>query len=152
MENATKAILLGAGIVITLVLVSLGFLLLNGATGTVDTQLTDMESQKQQILEQKFTKYDGKTVNGSEVVNALQEFKDDEICVRVSTLRNNTVTSYYVFLDANSNISNTGSPVTNLDNAKDKSNDAYINPSGKFEAEVLRDENDLITGIAFDQQ
>ncbi len=150
MENATKAILLGAGIVITLVLVSLGFLLLNGATGTVDTQLSDMESQKQQALEQKFTKYDGKTVNGSEVLNALQEFKDDEICIRVDTLRGNE-RDYYYTVDTNENI--TGTSSNNPEETKVKlNNNYYVNPSGKFYAEVLRDQNDTITGILFEQQ
>jgi len=149
MENATKAILLGAGIVITLVLVSLGFLLLNGATGTVDTQLTDMESQKQQALEQKFNKYDGKTVNGSEVLNALQEFKDSEICIRVITNRGGQV-DYYYKLGSGYELTTGG--VTDISQAKDKTNTNYINPSGKFEAEVVRDSNETITGIVFDQQ
>lgn len=148
MENATKAILLGAGIVITLVLVSLGFLLLNGATGTVDTQLTDMESQKQQALEQKYTKYDDKTVNGSEVLNALKEFKDDEICLRVIT--NRGTTDYYYTLGTN-NVLGTGG-TNDLGPTKEKTGDKYINPSAKFEAEVRRDANDTITGIVFDQQ
>ncbi len=152
MENATKAILLGAGIVITLVLVSLGFLLLNGATGTVDTQLSDMESQKLQALEQKFTKYDGKTVNGSEVLNALQEFKDDEICIRIDTSSPATPpTDYLVKLDTDNSISSSGS-TGSLSDVKDKSNDFYVNPSGKFEAEVLRDNNNTITGIEFVQK
>lgn len=148
MENATKAILLGAGIVITLVLVSLGFLLLNGATGTVDTQLTDMESQKQQALEQKYTKYDGKTVNGSEVLNALKEFKDDEICLRVIT--NKATTDYYYKLKSDNALESGGSD--DLGPAKEKTENQYINPSAKFEAEVVRDSNDTITGIVFDQQ
>lgn len=148
MENATKAILLGAGIVITLVLVSLGFLLLNGAIGGAEEQLTDMESQKQQLLEQKFTKYDGKTVNGSDVLNALKDFKDSEICIRIDTLRGNP-TDYYVALDGNYNI--TSGSTGDVDYTKDKAKNEYVNPSGKFEARVLRDQNNAISGIEFVQ-
>lgn len=147
MENATKAILLGAGIVITLVLVSLGFFLLKGATGTVDAQLTEMESQKQLALEQKFTKYDNKTVNGSEVLNALQEFRDDEICIRIIT--NLSTTDYYFKLGTDDKLEAGGE--TDIGPTKVKTGNQYVNPSGKFKAEILRDNNDTITGIIFDQ-
>lgn len=148
MENATKAILFGAAIVITLVLISLGFLLLRGATGTVNDQLSEIESQRQMALDQKFTKYDGKTVNGSEVLNALQDFRDDGICIRVET-ELSTTEYHHQLNDENRLLEDDG--VTDLSDTRDKTSDQYINPSGRFTATVLRDDNDTITGIEFIQ-
>ncbi|HEX2945643.1 MAG TPA: hypothetical protein VHT96_06785 [Clostridia bacterium] len=153
MENATKAILFGAAIVITLVLVSLGFLLLNNATGSVNQQVSDMEQQKQEVLDQKYTKYDGKVVSGSEVLSALEEFKDDGISILVKTKRSTGVGTYYYWMLGTSDVITTSSgAIDTLDDAKDKTDTTYINPSGKFDAKVLTDTNKAITGISFTQQ
>lgn len=154
MENATKAILFGAGIVITLVLVSLGFILLRNATGTVDQQLSDMEQQKQQVLDQKYTKYDGKTVTGAEVRNALEEFKDAGIAIRILTLKNKAAggNGEYYFYDLKADFTNDDTYDDDISDTKDKAEDNYVNPSGKFVGTILRDPNKSITGIQFTQQ
>ena len=151
MENATKAILLGAGVVITLVLVSLGFLLLNRTTDGINDQMTAMEMQRQQALEQKFTKYDGLTVSGSDVRRALKEFEDDEIAVVVVT-RIGGQREYYCEIDDSTNRITSTSASAYISETEEKTSNYYINPSGKFKATVLRDDNDTITGILFEQQ
>ncbi|NLG02977.1 MAG: hypothetical protein GX567_03945 [Clostridia bacterium] len=149
MENATKAILFGAAIVITLVLVSLGFVLLNKATGSVDQQLSDMDQQQQKIMDQKYTKYDGITVTGAEVLNALESFKDGEIAIKVITIK--TTSTYYYSLTSSGDLATTGAFSADYSKAKDKTDNNYINPSGKFEGAIIRDKNQTITGIQFTQ-
>jgi hypothetical protein len=44
------------------------------------------------------------------------------------------------------------SKYTYLSYAEDQSSDLYINPSGKFQSSIVRDENNMIRGIIFKQQ
>lgn len=68
MENATKALLIAAAVLIAILIISLGLVVYNKASETMDS--VDMSGQEIQAFNEKFTKYAGDSVRGTEV-NAL---------------------------------------------------------------------------------
>lgn len=112
MENATKALLIAAAVLIAILIISLGLVVYNKASETVDGAGDLSEYQIQQFNE-KFRKYEGTNVSGSEV-NAMIETAfnhnlaqgDTSTMVTVS-VNDGTTTKNYV-----TNTSTTTSPDT----------------------------------------
>ena len=68
MENATKALLIAAAILIAILIISLGLVVYNMAAETV--QNVNMSDQEIKAFNDQFTRYEGTTQTGS-TVNAL---------------------------------------------------------------------------------
>ena len=68
MENATKALLIAAAVLVAILIISLGLVVYNRASETVSS--VDMSGQEIQAFNEKFLKYNGKNKRGTEV-NAL---------------------------------------------------------------------------------
>lgn len=155
MENATKAIIIAASVLITMAIVSLGFLVFNLAQNFGNKGLTEAEIKLIKLLEDKYTKYEDSTVSGFGVISAIEECQDssDEkvgVCV-VTGVGGATNTNWYVF-DA-SDIDHPTAASKKIEDAKniDKP-ETYINPAGKFKASVQRDSRKKIASITFVQQ
>ena len=71
MENATKALLIAAAILIAIVLISLGVYVLNRGESTVKDAARNMDQTQIMAINSKFTSYEG-TIRGSQV-NALAQ-------------------------------------------------------------------------------
>ena len=69
MENATKALLIAAAVLVAILIITLGLVVYNMASETIDSAGDLSEYQIQQFNE-KFTKYEGENKSGSEV-NAM---------------------------------------------------------------------------------
>ena len=69
MENAVKALLIAAAVLIAILIISLGLVVYNKASETVNSA-GDLSEYEIQQHNEKFTKYEGDNVSGSEV-NAL---------------------------------------------------------------------------------
>ena len=70
MENASKALIIAGAILLAILLISLGIMVYNQASGVVDS--TAMDEVAVQSFNKKFTQYEGKRVRGTQV-NALLE-------------------------------------------------------------------------------
>lgn len=69
MENATKALLIAAAVLIAILIISLGIIVYNKASEAV-TGAGDLSEYQTQQFNEKFTKYQGDSVTGSDV-NAM---------------------------------------------------------------------------------
>jgi len=69
MENATKALLIAAAVLIAILIISLGLVIYNRASETVNNA-GDLSEYEIQQHNEKFTKYEGDNVSGSDV-NAM---------------------------------------------------------------------------------
>lgn len=67
MENATKFLIIAGAILIAIVLISVAMMLVNGAQGTIDESLTQMDQQQRQTFNRQFQSYEGSNVSGSQV-------------------------------------------------------------------------------------
>ncbi len=70
MENATKALLIAAAVLVAILIISLGLAVYNKASNATDS--ADLSSAEIQAQNEKFIKYEGSHKRGSEV-NALLE-------------------------------------------------------------------------------
>lgn len=68
MENATKALLIAAAVLVAILIISLGLVVYNSSAETVNQ--ANMSQQEVQSSNEKFTRYNGANKRGSEV-NAM---------------------------------------------------------------------------------
>ncbi len=153
MENALKAILIGAVTVIVLVVISLGFLILRQGQDTAKNAVNKIDNMNSQLAESDYTMYDGLEISGSEVANTIRKFKHDYIAIKVITGRDTTGTWYI-----HEGTENSGNVIVgtekefDLSNAIEPSKPTYINPTGRFTGSVRRDDNGSVSAIIFTQK
>lgn len=146
MENVTKIVILIASLVLTLLVIVLGFTVYRSTKGGADSTVTDLNNTTTTFSESRYTDYDGVEVSGSTVQSVVNTYANDEICITVVTLKPNTTSYNYTdtTLATKATVKNTS--------CQNKSNANYINPSGKFLGEVERDATGTIVGLKFTQQ
>ena len=149
MENSLKGLMLAAGIIITCIIISLGFYIAREASDTASSGTGQINELQAEFADTSKTMYENTEVSGSEVINVIRKFSDEMIGVKVQTKKN---TSYYIyqFSDTDGSLKN----VSSLDykTAQNAVSDNYINPTGRFLGSVVRDANGTITGLSFVQQ
>lgn len=149
MENSLKGLMLAAGIIITCIIISLGFYIAREARDTASSGTGQINQLQAEFSDTSKTMYDGTEVSGSEVVNVIRKFSDDTMGVKVVTSK----TSVYYGYNFTENDGTLGEKANaSYKNAQDATNQNYINPTGRFAGSVVRDANGVITGLVFTQQ
>lgn len=143
MSDATKIMLMSAGVIITCLLVWLGFNMANTAKQIGETTTSQMSELNNDLKDSDIKKFDGLEVRGSEVINFIKKYLGDyeigdmaPICVNVKTDK-----SEYKHVN--------NEKVSNIKNFADN---YYIKPTAVFLGEVIINENDIIEGVNFNQQ
>jgi len=67
MENATKALLIAAAVLVAIIIISLGVSIVSSAKGQVDQAGTALSGAEIEAFNSKFNVYDGSSVSGSSV-------------------------------------------------------------------------------------
>lgn len=67
MENATKALLIAGAILIVILIIGVGMMVFQGASGSIDAGIAQMSAQEITIFNQNFTNYEGPKVKGANV-------------------------------------------------------------------------------------
>jgi hypothetical protein len=149
MENSLKGLMLAAGIIITCIIISLGFYIAREASDTANSGTGQISELQAEFSDMSKTIYDNTEVSGSEVINVIRKFSDEDMGIKVTTKKNDTSYYNYQFGDDGSLKS-----VSTLDykTAQNVTSSKYINPTGRFLGTVVRDANGTITGLAFVQQ
>lgn len=127
MENATKALLIAAAILVAILIISLGLAVYNKAANATDS--ADLSQAQVQAYNEKFLKYEGTSKRGSEV-NALLE-----------TVLNHNMT----VADESQKIEVTGTP--SLEKTA-TSIEARAATSKLYTIKCTRDASGLVTSIA----
>lgn len=149
MENSLKGLMLAAGIIITCIIISLGFYIAREASDTASSGTGQINELQAEFADTSKTMYENTEVSGSEVINVIRKFSDEMIGVKVQTKKN---TSYYIyqFSDADGSLKNAST--LDYKSAQNVTSPNYINPTGRFLGAVVRDANGTITGLSFVQQ
>ena len=77
MENATKALLIAAAVLVAILIISLGLAVYNKASNATDS--ADLSATEIQAQNEKFLKYEGKNRRGSEVNALLETVKNSNL-------------------------------------------------------------------------
>lgn len=148
MENSLKGLSLAAGIIITCIIISLGFYIAREASDTAELGAGQISRLNAEFSDASLTMYDGTEVSGSEVLNVIRKFEEDSVGILVSTKKSS---AYYIY-HFDMKTGELGKTMdTSYKNARDQSLDTYINPTGRFDGNVVRDANGTITGLVFVQ-
>lgn len=151
MDNSLKGLILAAGTIITCIVIGLGFFISREARDTAASGAGQISKLNAEFNESDKIMYDGLDVSGSEVINVINKFKSDNICIKVTTKK---TTSYYIKnLDETSanDLKLGNSSYTSVKDAQNTLRDNYINPNAQFNGTILRDKNDAIICITFKQ-
>ena len=76
MENASKALIIAGAVLLSILLVSIGIMIFNGATRSIGGAMEQMDATDIQAHNQRFTPYGG-TKRGSEVKSLLDVILSD---------------------------------------------------------------------------
>ena len=84
MDNAQKAIMIGVGLFITIIIISAVLLITNLGTGLINNAQSQLSNISSAVQSQITGSYDGKIMSGSEVISAIQVYQNsNDISVRV---------------------------------------------------------------------
>ena len=148
MDNSLKGLILAAGTIITCVVISLGFFIAREAKDTASNGSNQINKLNSEFVESDKVIYDGATVSGSEVINVIKKFKNEKIGIMVKTNKSETYYGYSFDLkngDIISQVADKDVDPTDSDSVN------YVNPYVNFQGRIIRDKNEVITGIVFEQ-
>lgn len=140
MDNALKGLMLAAGVILTCMVIGVGFYIAREAHSTAMASSNQLSEYQTSIEESSYTKYDGMSVSGSDVMNFAKKhlISYDSgnpapiyVCIKTSNHQETYETNQY------------------LKSLRDFTNKRYVNPVNLFEGAVVRDENDVIVGVIF---
>lgn len=143
LSDASKLLLFAAAIIITCMIVALGFRAADTAKEINNSAIIQMSQLNNDIQSADISMYDAAEIYGSEVVNFIKRTLGDyteaetaPISVKVTTtLSQNTYTNKSKIFDI-----------------RDFTSSYYIKPTAVFIGEVLQNENKVIIGVAFTQK
>ena len=75
MENSLKGLMLAAGIIITCIIISLGFYIAREARDTASEGTGQINQLQAEFTDASKTMYDGTEVSGSEVLNVIRQWE-----------------------------------------------------------------------------
>lgn len=160
MNNASSALKVAAGIFLTIALITIVVILFISAQEATKTAQNNFSDIQTELSQAAFTVYDGTSISGSQVTNALRKFKDkDQFGILVMTGKNKRGQWYGYQLNINTDISNddygsvidTDNKTGHLPETANESSNEYVNPSGKFKASIVKDSSNVVRGLIFEQ-
>lgn len=152
-ENVLSFVKWAAGIVITLAIISIAFIVFNTAKDGTMMGANEIAKMNAQIADSDMTIYDDAEISGSEVVNVIKKFSKEFLGIQVITGKNIAGTWYGYSASIATDVGTLGAKATSLlSNAIDESNNLYVNPNGRFMGKVYRDSNGTVVAIVFTQK
>lgn len=84
MDNAQKAIMIGVGLFITIIIISAVLLITNLGTGLVNNAQGQLSNISTSLQQQVTSSYDGKIMTGNDVISAVQQYQNsNDLSVRI---------------------------------------------------------------------
>lgn len=142
MENILKAIVIGAGVLITCIVIGISFQIYRESKSISIASANNLNEFASELNESDLTRYDGLEVKGSDVLNFIKKQLGEYESFEVASVSINVITS---------KSSNTYVNGLFLSDIVNFTNDKYINPISKFSGKVIRNKNKVIVGLCFTQ-
>jgi len=150
MDNASKGLLMAAGVLITIVIITFGMVFLNASKGMVSTANEEVADFQLEMAQAKYKAFDNTTVTGAQVVSAINKYADGSFGVGVK--KNSGGYIWYGQTSTSAGVLSGATTGSSIDKAKDESDAAYVNPSGKFNAIIYIDSDEIVRAIRFTQK
>lgn len=147
------ALIVIAVIVIACVFISWAFGQVNARIAAGESAMSQVSRLENSMLENEFTMYDATEVPGSQLINIIKRYEQDNQKISIIVNNGRSETTYVYESDLSTKAT------AKAKDAKDKSSlDLYINPSSTYIGEVLRDGDETeggtgaVIGIKFTKQ
>lgn len=136
MSHGLKALLLAASTIITCIIVGLGFRMAREAKQIGNHVVDELHQYRIAIEEQDYTKYDGATVYGNDVINLMKaELSGKQSGMKITVTDEVTRNTY----DCEADITKVQEPGTAF----------YIAPTAKYKGSIVRNKNEVIVELVF---
>lgn len=142
LSEATKIMLLAASVIITCTIVWIGYTLINTSREISVSASEQLRELNNDIKDSGILKYDGVTVEGSEVVN----------CIRKNLGDFDSTQTAPVYVTVTTAVTNRYTNGQYLENIRSFADTKYIKPTATFKGKVVKNTNKVIVGIVFVQQ
>ncbi len=152
MENSLKGLMIAAGVIITCLVISLGFYIAKVSSQTSNEAVEQIGQLQADFDQGALAEYDNAKISGSMVSNALQRFSGSDFGLLVKTKMNTSGSWYNKVLDVSKQYAETGTSPNTLAQISQRSSADYINPTAQFKCTLLLNGNGTPVGIDFEQQ
>lgn len=161
MNFAQKGMWGAVGFFLLIALVTITVNIFSSSTEATKAAQGEFASVQTELSSQAYEGYENTTLTGNQVMNAIRKFNNKSTFgIQVYTGKNIKGAgnaSWYInqmTLNPGSATHGTtlGSATATLANAVDETSDNYINPSGQFQGVLIRDSNNNVRGIIFQQK
>lgn len=147
-DDGISAIKIAVAILVMIGVISLVLIIYYFGRNTANESLESANKIASDLADADKKVYDGANVAGTEVLNAINRFSDEDFGIKVVT-KKNSGTWYNKTVSASGELSSASG---SLASAKNISSNTYINPSGLFTGELIKDENKVVVGVIFTQK
>lgn len=146
-SDVTKIIIFAATVIVVCVLCAIGFKTANEGKSAVNAGTAQINSMASEYQDINKSIYDGTTILGSELVNLINktvEKGDKEyLSIKVKTGAGATTNYNYDYDDSMRKVSTTPTAI--------KNDNSFINKTAQFKGQVIKDANNNIICISFEQ-
>ena len=146
-DIAPQALLMAAGVILSIVLISVMVAQMNSAGEMSNLVSNDIAEKVDDIRNSSIMQYDGLTVNGADVVNFYKKQFDDYPA--------GTRAPFIIEIDHSNDGSENGIQYTdgsNSGNMRDSASSQYVKPSSLWKCTVHKNKNGIITKVSFVRQ
>lgn len=140
MEIAPQALILAAGVVLSVVLISIMISQFRDAQNMSNAVGNQIVSKTQEIMENDIMQYDGLTVKGVDVINFYKKNLGEYV---------SGSTAPFVMTVAWAGGTFSYTDGTMLDKIRDEGSSHYIKPVSQWKCKVQRNKNGIITEVKF---
>lgn len=159
MNNASSALKVAAGLFLTIALITIVVVLFISAQEATKTAQNNFSSIQKELDQTQYAVYDNTNISGSQVVSSLRKFQDQKsFGIQVITGRNKTGSWYMHEVNTTASPDSTEYGSVNsstaggtFKDALDETSNNYINPTGTFKSEIVRDRSNVVRALIFTQ-
>lgn len=148
MDNILKGIVIAAGVLLTVILIGVGFYIARETKHTSTNGLNQLNIKNMEGQYTELALYDGLSVSGTEVIYIMNKYETRLIFMCVKTRACISAEGiYYNYSYNNEELQ----PAGNY-RAEGAAKEEKINKMGKFECKIYKNKSDVITGMFFTQK
>ncbi|TCK87926.1 hypothetical protein EDC19_2770 [Natranaerovirga hydrolytica] len=153
-QNIQKALWLGVGILFFVAVISIGIMVFSQGMQLVEESEDSIRRTNQRLSSVQYERYVLREQSGSNVVAAIDEFKEYAGVFKIEVRTGTKEENEYISTGDTKSLDPKDREEINKDlrNVRDPSSDQYINPNGRFEGEILYDDNGVERILRFEQQ
>lgn len=159
MDNAQKAIMIGVGLFITILIISAVMLIVTSAVNMINNASSNLGNLEATLQESLTRQYDGTSLTGTQVISAVSTYYSyDDMILEVQALDGGTVVDYgairgngtvSVSKGLSYDSSNTRGTISMLSDSSNS--DTYVPVNARFKSELIKN-GDAVVGILFVRQ